>query len=118
MTSTLFSGGTVVDGTLGEPAVADVLVRDGRIVDVGPPLGVDADVVVDCSGRTVTPGLFDCHVHVMIEQPSMVQVLQTPFSLPFSEAADRLRRTLATGVTWVRDAGGPTSASRRRCAAG
>ncbi len=106
MTSTLFSGGTVVDGTLGEPAVADVLVRDGRIVDVGPSLGVDADVVVDCSGRTVTPGLFDCHVHVMFEQPSMVQVLQTPFSLPFFEAADRLRRTLATGVTWVRDAGG------------
>ncbi|WP_151526796.1 metal-dependent hydrolase family protein [Serinicoccus kebangsaanensis] len=106
MTSTLFTGGTVVDGTLAQPSVADVLVVDGRVEQVGPGLGVEADRVVDCTGQTVTPGLFDCHVHVMFEQPSMVRILQTPFSLPFFEAAGRLRRTLATGITWVRDAGG------------
>ncbi|MFK5689517.1 amidohydrolase family protein [Ornithinimicrobium sp. LYQ92] len=106
MSSVLFSGGTVVDGTLAEPTVADVLVVDGRVAQVGPSLEVEADTVVDCTGKTVTPGLFDCHVHFMFEQPSVTRALQTPFSLPFFEAAGRMQRTLATGITWVRDAGG------------
>ena len=106
MTSTLFTGGTVVDGTLSEPRVADVHVVDGRVAEVGPGLGVEADTVVDCTGQTVLPGLFDCHVHFMFEQPSVGRILQTPFSLPFFQAAQRMRTTLATGITWVRDAGG------------
>ena len=106
MSSVLFTGGTVVDGTLAEPSVADLLVRDGRVAGIGPDLGAEADTVVDCTGQTLTPGLFDCHVHFMLEQPSVVRALQTPFSLPFFQAADRMRRTLATGITWVRDAGG------------
>lgn len=107
MTSLLFRGGTVVDGTLSEPTRADVLVRDGRVVQVGDvgeaPEGAE---VIDCTGRFVTPGLFDCHVHFMFEQPNPVSSLQTPFSLPFYQAIERMRRTLAVGVTWVRDAGG------------
>lgn len=106
MTSTLFSGGTVVDGTLSAPRLADVHVVDGRVAALGPDLGVEADTVVDCTGQTVTPGLFDCHVHFMFEQPSIVRQLQTPFSLPFFQAAERMRTTLGTGITWVRDAGG------------
>ncbi|WP_298891186.1 amidohydrolase family protein [uncultured Serinicoccus sp.] len=106
MTSTLFTGGTVVDGTLSEPRVADVHVVDGRVVEVGPGLGVEADTVVECAGQTVLPGLFDCHVHFMFEQPSISRILQTPFSLAFFQAAERMRTTLATGITWVRDAGG------------
>lgn len=106
MTSTLFTGGTVVDGTLSAPRLADVHVVDGRVAALGPDLGVEADTVVDCTGQTVTPGLFDCHVHFMFEQPSIVRQLQTPFSLPFFQAAERMRTTLGTGITWVRDAGG------------
>jgi imidazolonepropionase-like amidohydrolase len=106
MTSTLFRGGTVLDGTGSAPATADVHVVDGRVADVGTGLGVDADEVVDCAGATVLPGLFDCHVHVMFEQPDLMRTLQTPFSLPFFQAAHRLRATLETGITWVRDAGG------------
>lgn len=106
MTSTLFSGGTVVDGTLSAPRLADVHVVDGRVAALGHDLGVEADTVVDCTGQTVTPGLFDCHVHFMFEQPSIVRQLQTPFSLPFFQAAERMRTTLGTGITWVRDAGG------------
>ncbi len=106
MTSTLFRGGTVLDGTGAAPAPADVHVVDGRVAEVGAGLQVDADEVVDCAGATVLPGLFDCHVHVMIEQPDLMRVLQTPFSLPFFQAVHRMRATLETGITWVRDAGG------------
>ncbi len=106
MTSTLFRGGTVLDGTGAAPSTGDVHVVDGRVAQVGTGLGVEADEVVDCDGATVLPGLFDCHVHFLFEQPDLMRILQTPFSLPFFQAAHRMRATLETGVTWVRDAGG------------
>lgn len=55
-----------VDAGLGDLPNADVLIRDGVIVAVGPGLsapGSDADVI-DCTGRLVIPGLVDTHRHV------------------------------------------------------
>ncbi len=37
----------------------------GRIVYVGPAEKIDAVEVVDCGGRWVTPGLIDCHTHLV-----------------------------------------------------
>lgn len=110
MNRVLFHGGTVLDGTGAHPAPADVLVTEGRVVEVGTDLTAKidevSDQVVDCTGCTVMPGLFDCHVHVLFDQITMLKLLQTPFSLPYYQAIERLRSTLHTGVTWVRDAGG------------
>src|SRR5690348_10960837 len=104
MTRRVFTGGSVLDGTGSPPARADVAVEDGRIVEVGR--GLDGDEAVDCSGATVFPGFFDCHVHVMMSGVDLLRQLQTPFSYPFYEAVHNLRRTLAQGITHVRDAGG------------
>jgi len=104
VTRTLFSGGRLFDGTGADPAPADVVVADGRIVEVGT--GLDGDEVVDCSGATLLPGLFDCHVHLLLSGVDPLRQLQTPFSYPFYQAIDNLRVTLAAGVTTVRDAGG------------
>src|SRR5215212_2458602 len=104
MTRRVFTGGHVFDGTGSPAAAADVAVQDGRIVEVGT--GLDGDEVVDCAGATVLPGLFDCHVHVMISGVDMLRLLQTPFSYGFYEAVHNLRRTLALGITHIRDAGG------------
>jgi len=104
MTRRVFSGGQVLDGTGGPAIRADVAVSDGRIVEVGA--GLDGDEVVDCTGATLLPGLFDCHVHVMLSGVDMLRLLQTPFSYGFYEAVHNLRRTLALGITSVRDAGG------------
>jgi len=104
MVRRVFRDGSVVDGTGSAPARGDVVVEDGRVVEVGP--GLDGDEEVDCTGATVLPGLFDCHVHVMISGVDTLRQLQTPFSYPFYEAVHNLRRTLAQGITHVRDAGG------------
>jgi imidazolonepropionase-like amidohydrolase len=104
MTRTVFTGGLVYDGTTGRPTEGDVVVENGRIVDVGP--GLDGDVAVDCSGGYVSPGFIDSHVHVTLEAPSQMQILETPFSLQFFQAAANLKKTLDVGITSVRDAGG------------
>ncbi|HEX5494838.1 MAG TPA: amidohydrolase family protein [Mycobacteriales bacterium] len=104
MTRTVFTGGTVFDGTGSAPASADVVVEAGRIVEIGP--GLDGDEAVDCAGATVLPGLFDCHVHVTMSTINPLANLTRPFSLQYYEAAENMRRTLAVGVTSVRDAGG------------
>jgi imidazolonepropionase-like amidohydrolase len=104
MTRTVFSGGRVFDGTGADPGTADVVVEDGRIVKVGS--GLDGDDIVDMSGRTLLPGLFDCHVHVTLSHVDVWRLANTPFSYPFYQAARNLRLTLESGITSVRDAGG------------
>ncbi len=101
---TLFTNGAVFDGTGSPPAPADVVVEAGRILDVGS--GLDGDEAVDLDGRTLLPGFFDCHVHVMFSHIDMWELLQQPFSYSFYVAAHNLAATLRAGVTSVRDAGG------------
>jgi imidazolonepropionase-like amidohydrolase len=88
-------GGRLIDGTGGltvEDAV--VLVRDDRIVAVGPRGSVEIPgdaMVIDLEGYSVLPGFVNAHVHHALN-PS------------------NLRRWAAGGVTTVRDLGcGPTS---------
>jgi imidazolonepropionase-like amidohydrolase len=101
---TVFSQGAVFDGTGSPPRSADIVVAGGRIVEVGS--GLDGDEVVDCSGRTVLPGLFDCHVHLLVNGLDPVGWRRRPFSLAFFEAVGTMRATLAAGITTVREAGG------------
>ena len=43
---------------------ADIGCRDGRIADIGGLGGRQAERVVDCQGRVVTPGLVEAHIHL------------------------------------------------------
>jgi imidazolonepropionase-like amidohydrolase len=104
VTRTVLRGGRVFDGTGSDPALADVAIEAGRIVDVAT--GLDGDEAIDVSGRTLLPGLFDCHTHVCISGVDLWRIAQEPFSLQFYEAAANLRKTLAIGITSIRDAGG------------
>jgi imidazolonepropionase-like amidohydrolase len=104
VTRTVFRDGSVFDGTGADPAPADVAVEDGRIVGVGP--GLDGDDAVDLTGRTLLPGLFDCHVHVGISHVDLWKLGHQPVSYRILDAARNLARTLDAGITSVRDAGG------------
>ena len=54
-------GGTVMDGTGAPGREADVLVRDGRVAEIGR--GLSAPRTLDASGCVVAPGFIDIHTH-------------------------------------------------------
>ena len=106
MARTVFQGGSVFDGTGTPPSPGDVVIEDGRIVQVGAP-GLDGDEAVDCEGLVVLPGLFDCHSHVtMSGDLDLQRRLGKPFSLRYYEAVANLEKSLAIGLTTLREAGG------------
>lgn len=56
-------GGTVIDGTGGAPAPADVAISGGRIAAVGALAGAGTRHEIDATGRVVAPGFIDVHSH-------------------------------------------------------
>ena len=58
----VIKGGTVIDGTGAPGRVADVGIRDGRIVEIGE-ISEPATVVTDATGKIVMPGVVDPHTH-------------------------------------------------------
>ncbi len=98
----------LIDGTGADPVRnATVVVEGERIERAGAgikaPRGAD---VIDAGGRTLMPGLIDCHVHFMSRPSSLQERALTPPSLNLFYAMKHARDTLDAGVTTVRDAAG------------
>lgn len=117
---TAIVGGTVIRGDGSAPAEGvTLLIRDGHIACIGQPedctIPPDADVV-DASGRFITPGLVDAHVH--FSQTGWIDGrpdgLAAPDLYPYLETSRALRADpgrwhrsyLCTGITAVFDVGG------------
>lgn len=106
-------GGTLVDGTLREPIRNSVVIVDGeRIVAVGSvgdlPVPADAEVI-STEGMTVMPGLWDMHVHLMINGHADYDYwdkhyLDKQRDVIMPASAEQL---LMAGITSARDLGGP-----------
>ena len=64
----IVAGGRIVDGTGNPWFVADLAIKDGRIVEIGPnllkPDPKRAARVVDAKGLVVAPGFIDVHTHI------------------------------------------------------
>lgn len=107
----LLRGGAVLDVDAGTLWRADVLLEGRRIAAVGPGLAAADARVVELGGRTVMPGLIDCHVHVcadgMVSYPTLFPSLVT------ARAARLLNETLLRGFTTIRDMGGADAGLRR-----
>ncbi len=116
-TVTALVGGTLIDGFGGRPIRNSVIVIDGeRIKAVGQvgTLAVPAGAeVISTEGMSVLPGLWDMHVHLMINghadythwdktYPSQFE----PVIMPASA-----KQLLLAGVTSARDLGAPLEAS-------
>ena len=99
----------LIDGTGRDPLErAAIVIEDGRIAEVGERSSLripdDAEVLED-DDLTLLPGFMDMHVHLATSGTNLVRFLMTPPSLALLESVPNCARTLAAGVTTVRDAG-------------
>lgn len=60
----LIRGGHVIDPANDFDDIADVLIVDGKIAAVKPNISFSAQYEYDATGKIVTPGLIDMHVHL------------------------------------------------------
>jgi imidazolonepropionase-like amidohydrolase len=105
--SLLVRDAQVLDVATGEYRRADLLCRDGRVVEEGDRLRAPAEVpVLDVSGAHVLPGLIDCHVHVIAFSGSLTEVAAAPPSYVWASAVRNMSAILDRGFTTVRDTGG------------
>jgi imidazolonepropionase-like amidohydrolase len=110
-------GGTLVDGFGARPLRNSVVLIDGeRISAVGQvgaiavPAGAE---VISTEGMTVLPGLWDMHVHLMINGHSDYEHWDKTYPSRFDSVImpASAKQLLLAGVTSARDLGAPLEAS-------
>jgi imidazolonepropionase-like amidohydrolase len=110
-------GGTLIDGFGGRPLRNSVVLIEGeRIAAVGQvgtlavPAGAD---VISTEGMSVLPGLWDMHVHLMINGHSDYAHWDKTYPAQFEPVImpASAKQLLLAGVTSARDLGGPLDAS-------
>jgi len=99
--TTALRGARVIDGSGGAPIDnAIIVIRDGRIVAVGPSAGTPVPSgaeVVDYAGKTIIPGLISDHSHVGI----FVGLKAAPENYNRDAILRQLKQLEAYGVTTV-----------------
>jgi len=116
MSRTILRGATIVDGAGAAPLENGVLViENDKIQAIGKADQLDVDLanaeVVDVTGKTIIPGLFNCHAHLAWDGKEDIQIQSIYDSVPIAafKVAMNMRRSLEAGVTTVRDLGVHTS---------
>lgn len=85
----------------------EVLVDSGQIREVSDrPIRAPNARVIDCGGRTLMPGLIDCHVHAYLSEVNVSLLERIPVSLLVGRAAPLMLSMLNRGFTTVRDTAG------------
>jgi imidazolonepropionase-like amidohydrolase len=85
----------------------EVLVEDALIREVSDrPIRAAGATAIDGGGRTLMPGLIDCHVHVYLSEVNIRNLEHVPLTLMTARAAVLMRGMIDRGFTTVRDTGG------------
>lgn len=108
MTSFIFENASVLDVEAGDILPdRSVLVRDGRIAEISDTkLSAPDATRIDLKGKTLMPGLIDCHVHVTAISANFAELARTSPFYVAAKAGEIMNGMLKRGFTTVRDVGG------------
>jgi imidazolonepropionase-like amidohydrolase len=110
-------GGTLIDGYGGKPIYNSVIIIEGeKIKEVGQQGSVKIPKkaeIISTEGMSVMPGLWDMHVHLMINGHSDYAHWDTAYPSVFESIImpASAKQLLYAGVTSARDLGAPLEAS-------
>jgi imidazolonepropionase-like amidohydrolase len=110
-------GGTLIDGYASKPIQNSIVIIEGeRIKSVGQAgsLAIPKDAeIISTEGMTVLPGLWDMHVHLMINGHSDYAHWDKTYPSQFESVImpASAKQLLMAGVTSARDLGGPLKES-------
>ena len=103
--TTLIRNATVLTVTKGTLEGTDLLLRDGKIAQIGKGLAAPAGAtVIDATGQYVLPGIIDPHSHMMadaINEGSLSVTSMVRISDVLNPTAVNVYRALAGGVTTI-----------------
>lgn len=110
----LFLNATLIDGQ-GGPVInkSGMLIDGERICAVGNAADFSEEInsgcaIHDCTGKTIMPGMINGHTHIFMEPYTWDRVayLDEPLSSICLRIISNLKKTLLSGVTFIRDLGG------------
>jgi hypothetical protein len=110
-------GGTLVDGFGGKPILNSVVILNGETIETVGRMGeveIPKNVeIISTEGMTVMPGLWDMHVHLMINGHSDYTHWDKTYPPLFKKVImpSSALQLLMAGVTSARDLGGPLEES-------
>src|ERR1700723_1945672 len=65
---TLIKNATILTITHGNIEHGSILIRDGKIAEVGADLQApEGAAIIDATGQYVMPGIIDCHSHIAVD---------------------------------------------------
>jgi len=120
MADLLLVNARVFDGASGEcPEGMSLRIADGLIAEVSAqPLKAGSAHVIDLAGRTLMPGLIDCHIHSYASHVSLQKIDTVGAAYRTAYAGRMLGHALDSGFTTVRDVGGGDCSLSRAIADG
>ena len=115
MQSAIFENARILDGSSDE-GEHDRFVRvaDGLIKEISDkPIKDSSAHRIDLRGKTLMPGLIDCHAHIVSPLPDPADNARLPDSLIALHAARIMKQMLLRGFTSIRDLGGADAGFQR-----